>query len=61
MRYSRICNDVKAFSDRVLKFTDDLIRLGYRQSRLSKIYLSVVRRHGLIEKFGVGCENMLLT
>ena len=46
MRYSRICNDVVAFSDRVLKFTDDLIELGFRRDRLSKIYLSVVKRHG---------------
>ena len=61
VRYSRICNEIEAFADRVLKITDDLIGLGYRRDRLSKIYLSVVTRHGLREKFGVGCENILLT
>ena len=60
VRYSRICNDVDAFSDRVSKITDDLIGLGVRRDRLSKIYLSVVRRHGLREKFGIGCGNVLL-
>ena len=61
VRYSRICNEIEAFADRVLKITDDLIGLGYRRDRLSKIYLSVVTRHGLREKFGVGCGNILLT
>ena len=62
VRYSRICNNFDAFSDRVLKFTDDLIELGFRRDRLSKIYLSisVVRRHGLKNKFGIGCGNILL-
>ena len=60
MRYSRICNDVDAFSDRVLKFTDDLINLGFKRDRLSNIYLSVVRRHRLKEKFGIVCGNILL-
>lgn len=60
VRYSRICNNVVAFSDRVLKFTDDLIELGFRRDRLSKIYLSVVKRHGLKNKFGIGCRNILM-
>ena len=59
VRYSRICNDVDAFSDRVSKLTDDLIGLGFNRYRLSKIYLSVVTRHGLKEKFGVGCGYVL--
>jgi hypothetical protein len=61
VRYSRICNEIEAFADRVLKITDDLIGLGYRRDRLSKIHLSVVTQHGLREKFGVGCGNILLT
>ena len=59
-RYSRICNDVDAFSDRVLKFTDDLINLGFKRDRLCNIYLSVVRRYRLKEKFGIVCGNILL-
>jgi hypothetical protein len=60
VRYSRICNNVDAFSERVSNLTDDLIELGFRQDRLSKIYLSVVRRQGLREKFGIGCGNVPL-
>ena len=60
VRYSRICNDVDAFSDRVLKFTDDLINLGFKRDRLCNIYLSVVRRYRLKEKFGIVCGNILL-
>ena len=59
VRYSRICNDFEAFADRVLKITDDLIGLGFKPARLTKIYLSVVTRHGLKEKFGVGCGDIL--
>ena len=43
-----------------MKFTDDLIELGFRRDRLSKIYLSVVKRHGLKNKFGIGCGNILI-
>ena len=60
VRYSRICNNIEAFSDRVFKITDDLALLGYRRERLLKIYSSIVCRHGLIEKFGTTCEDILL-
>ena len=59
VRYSRICNDIGAFSDRVFKITNDLVGLGFKRQRLRKIYFSVVRRHGLNEKFGTGCGNVL--
>ena len=61
MRYSRICNDIDAFSDRVLKFTDDLIDLDFKRVRPSNIYLLVVRRHRLEDKFGIVCGNILLS
>ena len=60
VRYSRISNNVDAFSYRVLKFTDDLIELGFRRDRLSEIYLSVAKRHGLKNKSGIGCGNILM-
>ena len=60
VRYSRICNDIEPFSDRVSKITNDLTLLGYKLERLRKIYSSIVRRHGLIEKFGAMCEDILL-
>ena len=59
IRYARICNQIDGFSDRVSKLTDDLIGLGFKLPRLSKIYLSVVTRYGLKEKFGIGCGNIL--
>ena len=58
VRYSRICTDVDAFSDRVLKFTDDLINLGFKL--LNEIVFAIYRRHRLKEKFGIVCGNILL-
>ena len=40
--------------------TDDLINLGFKRDRLCNIYLSVVRRYRLKEKFGIVCGNILL-
>ncbi len=60
VRYSRICNDIVSFSDRVLRISNDFINLGYKRERLCKIVAAVVRRHKLAEKFGDGCRNILL-
>ena len=58
VRYSRICNDVDTFSDRVLKFNEDLIDLSFKRDRLSNIYLSVVRRHIDLRKSLVSCVGI---
>ena len=36
VRYSRICNNFEAFSDRVSRLNNDLIVLGYKRDRLRK-------------------------
>ena len=60
VRYSRICNSMTSFSDRVLRITNEFIRLGYDRERLYRIYLVIVKRHRLSEKFGEGCKLILL-
>ena len=60
VRYSRICNNFEAFSDRVSRLNNDLIVLGYKRDRLRKLYTSIVIRHRLIEKFGTACEENLV-
>ena len=60
VRYSRICNDILPFTDRVLKITNDFIKLGYKRERLCHIFMVIVGRHNLIEKFGDDCRNILL-
>ena len=60
VRFSRICNDIGPFSNRVLRITNDLIELGYKRERLCRIFATVVRKHKLVEKFGDGCSSILL-
>ena len=64
VRYSKICNDVDAFSGGALKFIYYSIDHGFTFKRvcLSNIYLLVVtiRRHRLKDKFCIVCGNILL-
>ena len=60
IRYSRICNILTNFSERVTRITDDFIDLGYDVSRLRKMFVSIVDKHRLINKFGRECRDILV-
>ena len=51
--YSRICNDFTIFSERVIRITDDVIRLR-------RMFVLIVGKHGLMRKFGTECRDILI-
>ena len=60
IRYSRICNDLTNFSERVIRITNDLINLGFDTARLRKMFVSIVDRHRLVSKFSRECRGILV-
>ena len=60
IRYSRICNDLTNFSERVIRITNDFINLGFDTARLRKMFVSIVDRYRLVSKFSRECIGILV-
>ena len=44
IRYSRICNDIEPFVERVKRINSEFIKLRYKQTRLRRLFAMIVRR-----------------
>ena len=60
IRYSRICNDIEPFAERVKRINSEFIKLRYKQTRLRRLCAMILRRHDFGRKFGDGCRDILL-
>ena len=60
IRFARVCSHVQHFNARIKCLTAKLLKQGYRNHKLRKVFSKFYRRHyELISKFNVGLKSLL--